>query len=190
MATSTLSGYLHTTRDERKNSRSRVAGKQAKPLTTNDMMPENASSTRPIRFPKAQRKALNPETCAASTGPGEDGSGAAADAAAGAVIAAVAAAQEARQTLRDSQLRLVVRVAARYQYSANAALEDLVTVRNAFHVEMRSTSRRVSCAFGSGFCTLHLKARCGFVSLDESAEGGGKPGLGGHLRRALQNCLA
>jgi hypothetical protein len=42
---------------------------------------------------------------------------------------AVATGRRARRILGDSQLRLVVRIASRYQHSASVALEDLVQAR-------------------------------------------------------------
>ena len=45
------------------------------------------------------------------------------------LAAAVANGRRARRILGDSQLRLVVRIASRYQHSASVALEDLVQVR-------------------------------------------------------------
>lgn len=45
------------------------------------------------------------------------------------IVAAVRDGRRARRLLLDSQLRLVVRIATRYQYSANVSVEELVQVR-------------------------------------------------------------
>lgn len=75
------------------------------------------------------------------------------------LTAAVADGRRARRILRDSQLRLVVRVASRYQHSAPVTLEDLVQVQCALPPASRLSMRSSASVWRSlGSLVIQLRS--------------------------------